>query len=115
MSAHPLKIHHHPAKRPSQRPPLLFVHGGYTNARCWEHNFIPYFQQKGYDCHALDLSGHGESGGGQQEASARGSALMVHVLLRLFGDRRQSRRRSASSHPGAGAPGFNGPAFRPGR
>ena len=63
MSAHPLKIHHHPAKRPSQRPPLLFVHGGYTNARCWEHNFIPYFQQKGYDCHALDLSGHGASGG----------------------------------------------------
>jgi pimeloyl-ACP methyl ester carboxylesterase len=61
MSAHPLKIHHHPAKRPSQRPPLLFVHGGYTNARCWEHNFIPYFQQKGYDCHALDLSGHGEA------------------------------------------------------
>ena len=66
MSAHPLKIHHHPAKRPSQHPPLLFVHGGYTNARCWEHNFIPYFQQKGYDCHALDLSGHGESGGHDQ-------------------------------------------------
>ena len=63
MSAHHLKIHHHPAKRKSQRPPLLFVHGGYTNARCWEHNFIPYFQQKGYDCHALDLSGHGASGG----------------------------------------------------
>lgn len=63
MTARRLKIHHHPAPHHSHRPPLLFVHGGYTNSRCWEHNFIPYFQQKGYDCHALDLSGHGESAG----------------------------------------------------
>ena len=63
MTARRLKIHHHPAPHHSQRPPPLFVHGGYTNSRCWEHNFIPYFQQKGYYCHALDLSGHGASGG----------------------------------------------------
>lgn len=40
---------------------LLFVHGAYVDSRCWEFNFIPYFQQHGYDCIALDLSGHGKS------------------------------------------------------
>lgn len=44
------------------QPPLLFVHGAYVDASCWELNFIPYFQARGYDCHALDLSGHGASG-----------------------------------------------------
>lgn len=58
-----LKIHHHPATEASSRPPLLFVHGGYTNALCWEHNFIPYFNRRGHDAYALDLSGHGGSEG----------------------------------------------------
>lgn len=65
MSA--LKIHHHPAKTSAQssagRPPLLFVHGAYTHAGSWQHRFIPFFNALGYDCHALDLSGHGQSGG----------------------------------------------------
>jgi len=47
----------------SGRPPLLFVHGGYMQAGCWDVNFLPYFQQRGYDCHAIDLSGHGASEG----------------------------------------------------
>ncbi|MBS0345626.1 MAG: alpha/beta hydrolase [Proteobacteria bacterium] len=63
MSPRRLKIHHHPAAQTTTRPPLLFVHGGYTNALCWEHNFIPYFNQRGYDAYALDLSGHGGSEG----------------------------------------------------
>lgn len=58
-----LKIHHHPAPAPSGRPPLLFVHGAYTHAGSWQHRFIPFFNELGYDCHALDLSGHGASGG----------------------------------------------------
>ena len=52
-------IHHHPAHQPSARPPLLFVHGGYSNAALWGVRFIPYFQDLGYDCYALELSGHG--------------------------------------------------------
>lgn len=52
-------IHHHPAQQPSARPPLLFVHGGYSNAALWGVRFIPYFQELGYDCYALELSGHG--------------------------------------------------------
>jgi pimeloyl-ACP methyl ester carboxylesterase len=52
-------IHHHPARQPSNLPPLLFVHGGYSSAALWNVRFIPYFQELGYDCHALELSGHG--------------------------------------------------------
>ena len=52
-------IHHYPARQPSAKPPLLFVHGGYSNAAMWSVRFIPYFLESGYDCYALELSGHG--------------------------------------------------------
>jgi len=42
---------------------LLFVHGGYVDGACWEVNFFPFFSRQGYDCHAVDLSGHGGSEG----------------------------------------------------
>lgn len=63
MSPRKLKLHHHPAPQASGRPPLLFVHGGYTHSLCWQINFIPFLNARGYDCYALDLSGHGASGG----------------------------------------------------
>ena len=44
-------------------PPLVFVHGGYTHSGCWDVNFLPFFQKHGYNCHAVDLSGHGKSEG----------------------------------------------------
>ena len=53
----------HAASGMGTRPPLLFVHGGYMQSGCWEVNFLPWFQQRGYDCHAIDLSGHGASEG----------------------------------------------------
>jgi len=52
-------IHHYLARQTSPNPPLLFVHGGYSNAALWAVRFIPYFQNLGYDCYALELSGHG--------------------------------------------------------
>jgi non-heme chloroperoxidase len=52
----------HPA-RASNRPPLLFVHGGYCDAWCWEPHFLPWFAAQGYAAHALSLRGHGASGG----------------------------------------------------
>lgn len=63
MSDFPCKVHVHPAWVPSERPPLCFVHGGYSNSRCWQENFIPHFQAQGHDCYAVDLPGHGESPG----------------------------------------------------
>jgi pimeloyl-ACP methyl ester carboxylesterase len=47
-------------------PPLVFVHGGYTSSACWDVSFLPFFQQRGYHCYALDLSGHGRSAGRAQ-------------------------------------------------
>lgn len=63
MHPRPIQLHRHPAASPGKRPPLLFIHGGYTHSLCWQYNFIPYFSARGYDCHALDLSGHGASPG----------------------------------------------------
>ncbi len=48
---------------PTKKPPLLFVHGGYCDAWCWEPNFLPWFAARGYPAHALSLRGHGTSGG----------------------------------------------------
>jgi len=47
----------------ARRPPLLFVHGGYIDAWCWDIYFLPWFARQGYAAHALSLRGHGESGG----------------------------------------------------
>ncbi len=42
--------------------PVLFVHGAWHAAWCWE-NFLPYFSQHGYAAHAVSLRGHGASEG----------------------------------------------------
>lgn len=41
--------------------PLLFLHGAYTAAWCWEEHYLPRFAAAGYQCHALSFSGHGAS------------------------------------------------------
>ncbi len=43
--------------------PLLFVHGAWHGAWCWVEHFMPYLAQRGYECHALSLRGHGASEG----------------------------------------------------
>ncbi|MBC2715019.1 MAG: alpha/beta hydrolase [Desulfobacteraceae bacterium] len=40
--------------------PLLFIHGAWHGAWCW-HNFLDYFPEKGFDCYAPSLCGHGKS------------------------------------------------------
>ena len=44
-------------------PPLLFVHGAYCGGWVWETYFTPWLAERGWDCHALSLEGHGESEG----------------------------------------------------
>ena len=43
--------------------PILFVHGAWHGAWCWEKYFMPYFAGKGYPVYALSFRGHGNSGG----------------------------------------------------
>jgi pimeloyl-ACP methyl ester carboxylesterase len=41
--------------------PLLFVHGGWHGAWCWDDHFLDYFADAGYRAVALSLRGHGTS------------------------------------------------------
>src|SRR5262249_56515115 len=58
-----LEVRSHRPARSNGRPPLLFVHGGYCDAWCWDRYFLPWFAAQGYAAHALSLRGHGASGG----------------------------------------------------
>lgn len=49
--------------RATRKPPLLFVHGGYCDAWCWEPYLLPWFAARGWPAYALSLRGHGTSGG----------------------------------------------------
>ncbi|GAY16485.1 alpha/beta hydrolase [Mycobacterium sp. shizuoka-1] len=41
--------------------PLLFVHGAFHAAWCWDDHFLDYFAERGYHALALNLRGHGGS------------------------------------------------------
>jgi hypothetical protein len=41
--------------------PVLFVHGAWHGAWCWEENFMGYFAERGFDCYAFCMRGHGGS------------------------------------------------------
>ena len=52
------------SRRPASRPrgqPLLFVHGAFAGAWCWDEYFLPWFATQGYEAHAVSLRGHGGS------------------------------------------------------
>jgi pimeloyl-ACP methyl ester carboxylesterase len=54
-----------PFGTPSERPPLLFVHGAFSGAWVWAEHFLPFFAQQGWSGAALSLRGHGISEGRQ--------------------------------------------------
>ena len=62
-------ISHVPA-RPVHAAPVLFVHGAFVGAWCWDDHFLPYFAERGFAAHALSLRGHGRSGGFERLAGA---------------------------------------------
>lgn len=45
----------------SGRPPLLFVHGAWHGAWCWDEHFLDFFAARGYRALAVSLRGHGQS------------------------------------------------------
>ena len=48
----------------NQHPtPLLFIHGTFHGASCWDVHFLDYFAGRGYASHAVNLRGHGNSEG----------------------------------------------------
>ncbi len=48
---------------PVKPTPLLFLHGAYTAAWCWDEYFLDWFAAQGYTSYALSFSGHGGSRG----------------------------------------------------
>ncbi|MGZ7033198.1 MAG: alpha/beta hydrolase [Thermoanaerobaculia bacterium] len=40
------------------RPPLLFVHGVFHGAWCWDEHFLGFFADRGWNAYALSLRGH---------------------------------------------------------
>ena len=51
--------------------PILFIHGAWHGAWCWNEFFIPYFAGEGYQVKALSLRGHGQSAGRGKLRTAR--------------------------------------------
>lgn len=43
--------------------PVLFVHGMFHGAWCWDEYFLPYFAENGYAAYAFSLRGHAGSPG----------------------------------------------------
>ncbi len=48
-------------KGPKNGPPVLLVHGAWHGAWCWQGNYLDTFADAGFDTHAPDLRGHGQS------------------------------------------------------
>src|SRR5690349_18882218 len=46
---------------PAHPVPLLFVHGAWHAAWCWDEHFLTYFADKGYRAAAVSFRGHGNS------------------------------------------------------
>jgi pimeloyl-ACP methyl ester carboxylesterase len=51
---------------PRAAPPILFVHGAWHGAWCWDEFFLNYFAAHGFEAHALSLRAHGASEGRAQ-------------------------------------------------
>jgi non-heme chloroperoxidase len=52
----------HPESGEVRETPIVFIHGAYVAAWCWEDYFLPYFASRGYRTYAVSLRGHGASG-----------------------------------------------------
>lgn len=46
----------------TRKKPIMFVHGGWHSAWCWEVNFLDFFAARGFRAIGLSLRGHGGSG-----------------------------------------------------
>jgi pimeloyl-ACP methyl ester carboxylesterase len=58
-----LELISHVPESPSHQTPILFLHGAWHGAWCWEDYFLPYFAAQGFSAHAMSLRAHGMSEG----------------------------------------------------
>ncbi|MFD3395122.1 alpha/beta hydrolase [Aquirufa sp. OSTEICH-129V] len=62
---------------------IVFVHGMSHGAWCWEEYFVPYFEQQGYACVAINLPGHEVAG--STKAIHYAMSDYVHALSEVVG------------------------------
>ena len=63
--------------------PLLFVHGAFAAAWCWQEHFMPHFAGTGWHARALSFRGHGASEG-RENLHAAGIADYAADLARAI-------------------------------
>lgn len=76
-----IEVISHTPEGAARAVPLLFVHGAFAGAWCWDEHFLPYFAQHGYAAHALSLRGHGASAGRETLALASIDDYVADMLL----------------------------------
>ncbi|WP_442753655.1 alpha/beta hydrolase [Methylocystis sp. JAN1] len=54
-----------------ENPPLLFVHGAWHGAWCWDRGFLGRVSRQGFDVFAVSLRGHGKSAGHERLRTTR--------------------------------------------
>lgn len=60
---YPLELVVHTPETITHPVPILFLHGAWHGAWCWEVNFAPYFASQGFVTYSMSLRGHGHSKG----------------------------------------------------
>jgi pimeloyl-ACP methyl ester carboxylesterase len=77
------------AAAPGNKPPLLFIHGAFAAAWCWDEFFLGWFAARGYDAHAVSLRGHGNSAGreGLDDSSIADYVDDVQEIAESFSER----------------------------
>lgn len=81
-SVHREVLHVEPSE-PSERPPLLFVHGLAHAAWCWEQSWLGECAARGWSAYALSLRAHGGSGGRDRRRRVRLAEYEHDVLQQI--------------------------------
>jgi pimeloyl-ACP methyl ester carboxylesterase len=69
------------AQAPATGPALLFIHGAYAGAWCWDAHFLPYLAGRGCDTYAVSLRGHGRSDGREHLDSCSLEDYVADVVI----------------------------------
>ena len=75
-----LELVSHVPETPKYETPILFLHGAWHGAWCWEEHYLPYFAQQGFTAHAMSLRGHGTSEGRKQLRSTTVGDYVTDLL-----------------------------------
>lgn len=70
-------------KDPPSRPPLLFVHMSWGGLWAFKM-YMRFFFEHGFDCYALDLRGHGISGGSVAGATMKDYVSDVREVVKYY-------------------------------